>query len=643
MNTLTKLFIVFFLFAPCFAQAQTPNGNEILVEISKEKILVNNKSFYLHKVKKGENLFRISRAYNISQKEIIIANPETISGNIKEGQTLKIPVETSARSTTQIESDNFVYHIVAEKETVFSLTQKYKVSKEDLAKYNVELQNTSDLQIGQVVKIPKSPNTPVGTDKFKPIEKYEEYKVGRRETMYSIAKDHNISVNELIAANPILNTTDLKKGQIIQMPVKSENEIISVPTKLDTTKQYALSKDVTPCNGFKLFSETVNVALLLPISVEGNETIQLLDSMMTVKDSERRNYENRETFLLTINLLEFYQGALLALDSLKKAGMSLKLYTFDTGRDNQKIANILSKPEMSRMDLIIGPLTYNTESIEKTAQFALKNRIKMVSPVSSNIKVAKDNPSVFQINTNESFDIDAIMKYISSSYEKRNIILVNSGKESDRDTFELFKNKLIGYFPNQFKILNYNDDPKEIDRLIQKDLDNLVIFPSEHEATISRLLNHLNYNLSQNFSIKVFGLPSWAVFKGLDQGLLYNLEYQYATTFFVDFKASRIQNFLNKYKVYYKTLPSYHTKDGSPQFITKDGYNMTFLGYDITFYFLNSMGRMGRNFENCLGQQKINLLHTNIFFERCNPQGGFLNKGVNIVKYTKDYNIVKAN
>jgi LysM repeat protein/ABC-type branched-subunit amino acid transport system substrate-binding protein len=634
--------LVFFLFAPDFVYSQTPSGNDVVVEVSKEKILVNNKTYFLHKVKKGENLFRISRAYNVTQKDIIIANPETISGNIKEGQVLKIPAETSARTVPQIESDNFIYHITGEKQTIYYITQKYKISQDELFKYNPELQY-SPLQVGQVVRIPKTPNAPLGTDKFKPIVKYEEYKVRRKETMYSIANDHNITVNELIEANPILNTEDLKKGQTIQIPVKSDTEIVSIPilNRPDTASQFTLVKDTTPCSAQKPFSGTVNVAILLPIFIEGNETVQLIDSMMMAKDGERMNYETNDVYLLTSNLLEFYQGALLAIDSLKKAGMSMKVYVFDTGKDNQKLTSILSKPEMCKMDLIIGPLTYNSESLEKTAQFALNNQIKMVSPVSPNIKIANNNPFVFQINTNESYCIDAILKYIASTYDKRNIILINSNKESDKDTFELFKNKLSAFFPNQFKVFDYSDDPKMLNQQFLKDVDNIVIFPSEHEPTVSSLLNYLR-KLPQNISIKVIGSSSWTVFKSINQDILYGFEFQYATPFYIDLNASATRNFLNKYKFYYKTLPSFHTKDYSPQFVTKDGYNLAFLGYDATFYFLNSIELMGKNFQNCIGQQKIDLLQTNIIFERCNPQGGFVNKGINIIKYTKDYNVVKV-
>jgi len=644
MNNLSKFLIIFFLVFSKIAEAQVSGGNDVVVEVSKEKVVINGKTFFLHKVKKGENLYRISRAYNVTQKDIIIANPETISGNIKEGQTLKIPTETAARNISQIESDNFIYHIAEEKQTIYYIAQKYKITQEELFKYNPELQY-SKLQVGQVVKIPKVPNAPVGTDKFRPIEKYVEYKVGRKETMYSISKDHNITVDELIAANPILNTGDLKKGQIIQIPVKSDTEIIAIPIVNipDTVKQETTTTEQkTPCENVKAFSETIKVAILLPIFIEGNETLAMLDSAMTEKGGEKMNYETNEFYQLTANLLEFYEGALMAIDSLKKAGMSVKLYVYDTGRDNQKINSILAKPEMARVDLIIGPLTYNQSSLDKVAQFAQMNKIKMVSPVSTNIQILKNNPYVFQINANESVSIDVLLKYISATFDNKNIILINSNKESDRDTFELFKNKLNTYFPNQFKIFNYNDNPKLIDALIAKNTNNLIIFPSEQEAIINKILNHLNF-LPKDYNIKVYGLSVWTIFKGIEQEFLHNLEFQYTSSFYVNFDDPRVKSFFNNYKLYYKTEPTYHTKDNSPQFFYKDGYNMAFLGYDITFYFLNSIGRLGRNFENCLGQQKIDLLHTNIIFDKLDSVSGYLNKGVDILKYTKEYKVIKAN
>ena len=64
----------------------------VSVERTNNKVILEGTVYYVHQVKPGETLYAISRAYNISQKEIAIENPGVISG-LQIGQTLKIPVD----------------------------------------------------------------------------------------------------------------------------------------------------------------------------------------------------------------------------------------------------------------------------------------------------------------------------------------------------------------------------------------------------------------------------------------------------------------------------------------------------------------------------------------------------------------------
>lgn len=634
MNLIYRILVFLFIILPLTSPAQVQSGNEVSVEVSKEKTVINGKSYYIHTVKKGENIYRISKAYKITQKDIIIANPETISGSIKEGQVLKIPLEASTpRNIQQIESDNFIYHIAEEQQTIYFLTQKYKISEKELYKYNPELE-FSQLQVGQVVKIPKSPNVPVGSEKFRPIERYVEHEVSRKETKYSISKQYNITVDELIAANPVLNSEDLQKGQVLRIPVKSETEIVTIPViKPDSVKIVTESKTSQPCDDYTPYSDSFRVAILLPIFLDGLQTLAMIDSV----NKEKRNPEANEIFQLGSNLMEFYQGALLAIDSLKQKGLSVKLHIYDTGKDNNKLVSVLAKPELDQMDLIIGPLTKNAAALEKTAQFALAHKIKMVSPVLADDKLAAANPYVFQASTSDNVNTENIVKYIST-LSNTNIILVNSNNTSDKELYDQYHSKLESLLPGKFKTYNYTS--KNLQSILSKNATNVVIIPSEQPAIVQSLLNILNYS-PQRESVKVFGLSSWTIMKSLEQEYLHNLEFQYPSTFYADFNSPAIRNFLNKYKSYYKSEPYFHTRDvNKAQYFSKEGYNFAFLGYDVTFYFLESMATFGKNFENCIGKQKIDLLHTHVIFQRLNSQG-FVNKGVNIVKYTKDYYIVK--
>ena len=46
----------------------------------------------IHKVEKGETLYRISRNFFLTEKDIIEVNPGLTAENLKAGQTIKIPI-----------------------------------------------------------------------------------------------------------------------------------------------------------------------------------------------------------------------------------------------------------------------------------------------------------------------------------------------------------------------------------------------------------------------------------------------------------------------------------------------------------------------------------------------------------------------
>jgi hypothetical protein len=315
----------------------------------------------------------------------------------------------------------------------------------------------------------------------------------------------------------------------------------------------------------------------------------------------------------------------------------MKLFTYDTGKDTQKMARILNRPEMKKMDLIIGP--FFTEAVEKAAQFALKNQIKLVSPVSVNSNMLRNNPYIFQVIPNDSINADAMLNYIAN-LPNTNIVLINSNNKEDKGMVDLYRRRLKLY-PNRFKEFSYWPNNAQPDFYLVEKIDNLIIIPSGDLNVINDVFSQLNI-AAKTYSIKVFGLPVCTMFRNVRQDYFYNLEFHYYTSFYTDYSALNIKNFLLKYKTFYNTHPYYHNRENYPYPFTKEGFNFAFLGYDITFYFLESMGRLSKNFENCLGNQKFDMLHANINFQRLNPGSGFINKGVNILKYSKDFYVNKV-
>lgn len=112
-----------------------------------------------HTVEAGETVFRITRTYDITKDQLIKLNPEfpdIVFNNLSIGQVLKVKAIPRTIVVNKKEIlKQYVTHEVKSKETVFSLTRFYNISKEDLIYLNPEYPEIKDnvLKIGQLIKI----------------------------------------------------------------------------------------------------------------------------------------------------------------------------------------------------------------------------------------------------------------------------------------------------------------------------------------------------------------------------------------------------------------------------------------------------------------------------------------------------------
>lgn len=122
-----------------------------------EKVVIGDARFILHKVKKKETLYSISRVYDCSQEEIL-ANNKEITGVIKKGMTLRIPDHTYQRpSSVKVDENRFVRHQVVSGDNYYQLKLKYGIEEEELLSVNPELKD--GLKAGMTILVPKKETT----------------------------------------------------------------------------------------------------------------------------------------------------------------------------------------------------------------------------------------------------------------------------------------------------------------------------------------------------------------------------------------------------------------------------------------------------------------------------------------------------
>ena len=164
-----------------------------------------------HRIQKGETAYFIAQKYKVSIDEIYKLNPECQKG-IKDNQIIRIPVYSAEKENSKQQ----VTHVVGAKETLFGLSKQYNVSVEALQNANPILAN--GLQIGQQLIIPQNavnlPKTEVVTSS-KAI-----HQVTAKESLFSIARQYNVSVQDLENQNKEVLQNGLQIGQTISIPNK---------------------------------------------------------------------------------------------------------------------------------------------------------------------------------------------------------------------------------------------------------------------------------------------------------------------------------------------------------------------------------------------------------------------------------------
>lgn len=159
-----------------------------------------------HVVLKGETIPQIAQNYKTTPSEIYKLNPEAQNG-ISENQILNVPELLPQTS-------NSITHTVAPKETLFGLATKYNVKVEVIQNANVAAL-ANGLQVGEQLVIPQD-------SKIETVSSKSTHLVQPKESLFSIARLYNVSVEDLDKANTALLKNGLQIGQEITIPNKKK-------------------------------------------------------------------------------------------------------------------------------------------------------------------------------------------------------------------------------------------------------------------------------------------------------------------------------------------------------------------------------------------------------------------------------------
>jgi hypothetical protein len=324
------------------------------------------------------------------------------------------------------------------------------------------------------------------------------------------------------------------------------------------------------------------------------------------------NYRYDKNFPKFINPgLEFYEGAGLALDSLRKEGMRLDVHIYDTRSATRSIQRVLADSALDSVQLIISVVA-NAGEEQQLAAAALKHRVPFINANFPNDGGITANPDLVILNSTLRAHCEAIYRYVQRNYPTKRIVFFRKkGAQEDR---------LKGYFteldrstagvPLKMKdvILDDNFDNAALTANMDSTEQTICIGGSLDEAFAARLAGVLAY--LKSYPTVLIGMPTW---DNLDytKPELAGKEIVYTTPFYSNPADTLVKQINQYYKTRFYSRPS----------------DMVFRGYETLYRWGHLLCLHGRDLGENVGVKEFKV------FNDFNIEPVFLNRQTMTLDY----------
>ena len=559
--------------------------------------------YYVYTVQASEGLLAIGRKFEISPEEISKLNPE-IQNGLRAGQEILIQIQKKSTKKTESKSNlDFIQHKVEKKQTLFAISHKYSVSQEDIKKFNPNIK--TGLSEGMILNIPDSTrikkqkeaenkqifkhNTTVSIKKQQLIT----HKVKKTETLFSICKQYNVDINEVIRLNP---------GSETKISVGSE---LKIPTNSDISKQKEQNKENVE-NSLKSTVD-INKYVEKPNKTQyaGNKNIRIAFLLPFMLDQAKKE-------LALERFQNFYAGALLAIQSAKEKGISFEIYTYDTDKTEEKMTEVLNNSELKTMDLIIGPAFSN--QVDLVANFAKESKIKTLIPFTSKVPDIENNPYLFQFNPGSDTELKYMFELINGKLKNIHFVFAEVQGVSPLDDGKIREESLKIELARQrksFGIIELGSSENiNFSSELKKGEKNLIIFDTDKYSNVNAYIKAL-LSTSSEYDIVLFEQYSWNS----------QIEKKPESIYISPFISNLNEQLVDEYNT---RFDQFFGKD-----VTNDSPRYDILGYDLTNYFITYINRFGNKFDTKIGSvHSIPCIQSQPLFERISNESGFINQRV---------------
>ena len=420
----------------------------------------------------------------------------------------------------------------------------------------------------------------------------EIHKVKRKETVFGIAKDNGLTIEELLNANPEMKQPgyELKKGDIIFIPYPS-----STPAKTQTAAQTSAQTKAADSK-----SKTVRVGVMLPLHNENGDG-------------------NRMT--------EYYRGVLMACDSLRCNGISVDVHAWNVA-ENADINKTLRDNAAAQCDVIIGPL-YSTQ-VKALSDFSRKHGIKVLIPFSINAPELLSNPNIFQVYQSPADFNESVISCFLDKFAGYHTVFIDCNDTTSRKgIFTFGLRRRMETMGRSHSITNLKSSDAYFSKAFSQVMPNVVVLNTGRSPELNVAFAKLN-NLTMNdakVSVSMFGYTEWMMYTKYNLDNYYKYNVFIPAAFYTNPLSAKTARIEQKYRW------NFHADmlQALPRF--------AITGFDHAYYFIKGLSMYGSKFTGAAGVVGYTPIQTPLRFVRIGDNGGYRNNSILMVHYTPGHRI----
>ena len=354
-------------------------------------------------------------------------------------------------------------------------------------------------------------------------EEVYKYRVERSIGLYRIGVNFDVPQADIIRLNPQLRERGLHFDEVLYIPTKRKLgakkesfketpiEVVpvvpEVPEKPENPEVPEIPEN--PAQDTVAVTEQQD-SVVTPVVPEPIVLDSVIDGKRVVELALMLPFESQQTkrSASAARMLEFYQGALLALHDLQNDSVVYRLWVYDIERTERRVKALCDSTELDHVQAIIG-LAYPVQ-IKQMIPWCEAHGVPLFLPFCDNINL-KGLPHVYQFNSPDKDEAQALVRrWMAVKTDSALHCVAINVREADysnaiRELRQAMKEEGIAYDTIPMRDLLKDSAAYAMDR----EKENLIIVHSDRYQHVRVLMPHLLKLQEEGYRLRLVSQYSW--------------------------------------------------------------------------------------------------------------------------------------